>query len=163
MNANDATARLGIPVPGEFARRGHPGRNLFFILSALLFIIAGAVIGAGLSALHFRGALIRPGVPAERVSTAISDKVIGSVSLSPEEEARLRAVVEGDVAAMTAIRAEYAGKVRDRLVLMCDKVCEILGPERTERCGVWKWVKDVDWGIDDGGDMEGHAAAPPDR
>ncbi|MCC8189712.1 MAG: hypothetical protein LIP77_03605 [Planctomycetes bacterium] len=140
MHTNDTTSRR---LPVAMTGRKRPGK-MFLLAVALLLMAAGGAIGSGLTVLHFRSALAAPDGSPEILCHMITNRLSGSVAISPEEMAAIEMVVAHDVSDVTRLRREFDGEVKERLSVMCERICEILGPERAHACTALLPVRDGD-------------------
>lgn len=101
---------------------------------SLAVFAAGGVIGSGITVMHFQSRAAQPAETPEAVCHLITSRLTSSVAIDPDEMEQIRAVVQGNIGQVGRLRDEYSGEIRDQLLEMCDRICEILGPERSSAC-----------------------------
>ncbi|MDR3077191.1 MAG: hypothetical protein LBV15_00310, partial [Planctomycetota bacterium] len=140
MTANQTASQLAGENIFRSASLSRPSRwrkKLALVLAALLIFAAGGVIGASLAFMHFRSSLFNPGDPAERISQIIAGRVSEAVTLTVAEKSELERVVKEDVSGVESLRRRYEVEARRRLSGLQERMCAVLGPERSARCGDW--------------------------
>ncbi len=109
--------------------------RLVIILTALVVLFSGIVVGVGLTVLYLERAV--PGAPGtpEQAARLVIDRIDGSVALNPEERRLTEDLVKRHMAELSAIRGRYAAETMQKLGDMNRGLTKIIGPERMSRCG----------------------------
>jgi hypothetical protein len=135
MHADTAGSPSESPLPRR--RAGGRLKVLAILAIALVVMASGAAIGAALTVMYFRSRLFPPAATTDGTEKAIMDRLSGSVELTGEETETIRKIVRESISAIGAIRQEYDGEINQRLGTMRGEISEVLGPERSRRCGHW--------------------------
>lgn len=128
------------PVPSRSSAPGGRAdwkKYLYISLTALIVLIAGIIIGSGLTIVYFgKTRILPPDTPGE-AARLINARIFGAVQLTPDEQLKTEELVERRMAEIAEIRKKYEDEVHRALGVMRDDVGEVIGQERLERCGGW--------------------------
>ncbi len=112
------------------------GRHYFNLaLTALIVLVSGIVIGAGLTVLYFKHRFPRETGNPEQAARLVVQRIDGSVSLTPDERRKTEELVAKHMEEVSAIRQKYQNEAMRQLGDMNRGLTEIIGPERMHRCG----------------------------
>lgn len=104
-----------------------------------LAVLAGIIIGAGGTVLFFNKKLHRVPPRPDAIAQAIVNRLQELVTLTPEEEAKVQAIVDARMKEVDTVRKNSFRDIRGVFESMDDDLKPILGPERLQ---VWKDYKE---------------------
>lgn len=108
------------------------------ILLLLLAVLAGVVIGVGGTLLFIKNKFHRRPPKPDAVAEMVVGRIRESVTLNPEEEGRLSAIVDERMREVDAMRRSNFDSFRGVMERMSDQIAEVLGPERSAKWDVDK-------------------------
>ena len=108
------------------------------ILLLLLAVLAGVVIGVGGTLLYVKSKFHRRPPKADAVAAMVVGCIRESVTLNPEEERRLTAIVDERMQEVDALRRSSFDTFRNAMQQMNEQIAEVLGPERNAKWAVDK-------------------------
>lgn len=126
----------------SFSGSAHPlhdgwKKYVLVIAVTMIVMIAGAVVGAGVTILYFGRMFMQQPAASDQATRIITEKLSDSVNLSPEERVRTEALVEKQMAEVAEIRKKYEKELAKKLGVMSDGISDIIGRERADMCGEW--------------------------
>lgn len=126
----------------RFISRKHQAREkkryVKAILLLLLAVLAGVAIGVGGTLLFIRDKFHRRPPKADAVAQMVVGRMRESVTMNPDEERRLTAIVDERMREVDAMRRSSFDSFRDIMERMNEQITEVLGPERTAKWEVDK-------------------------
>lgn len=105
------------------------------ILLILVAVVAGVVIGVGGTVLYFKNKMHRVPPHPKAIGEAMLEHMHGLMTLNPDEEARVRVIIDEHVGEVEAMRKESFQNIRDVFTRMHGKLETVLGPERMK---IWQ-------------------------
>lgn len=149
MNEDNKTTATHAGEPGGSSVSGHfhPKRRKgwkawLWVLTALACVVAGVVIGAGLTVLHYKHRTIPRPPPPKEMADNILKRINNTVAVSAEENERLRPVIQEHMDTVRQIRRESWQSIGRQFDAMHRDVGEMLGPERGQK---WQEAVDKQW------------------
>lgn len=131
MSSPNQTVPPADHVPPPPRRRG----RWPFVGLALLILASGMVIGAVVSALVTRQAVLGAMRDPGRVSTRLVSRLTEDLGLTEEQAEAVRRIVEKRAANLRELRAEVAPRLREEVRLMEEEIAVVLDPEQAK---LWK-------------------------
>ena len=126
MNTTDSTLPKTLPKPPS--RWGTIG-------AAFLILLCGMLIGAALTVLTIRHVMLNLVHHPERVVEAVAHRLDRTLSLTPDQDRKVRAILKERQAAIRAIRTEERPRLAAEVVRLRDDVAATLDERQAAK---WK-------------------------
>lgn len=128
--------------PNNYSHHGNRGADswkkyLAIAVIAVVVMVAGAVIGSGITIMYFGRMFLQQPSSPDQAAQLITTRISSAADLSPEERIRTLELVQKEMDEIAAIRKKYEEEVNKKLGSMSEGVTEIIGKERSDRCGDW--------------------------
>lgn len=105
----------------------------------LVAVLAGVIIGVGGAVLFMNKRMHRVPPRPDAIADAMVNRMGSMLSITPDEDARLRAIAHNHMKRVDEIREKSFDDMHGVFRLMNDEIDTLLGPERA---GVWKEYRD---------------------
>lgn len=109
------------------------------VASIILAVLAGMVIGVGGTLLFIKNKMHRIPPKPEAIANAMMDHMRRVVSITPEEETRVREIFDAHLTEVAAMRKESFKNTREMFRKMDGEVETVIGPERAK---IWREDKE---------------------
>lgn len=129
---NDSEALAG--HSRRMAARHGKRRYMAAAIILVMAVGAGMVIGASVALIYFKHKRFTPPKPVE-LAESITDRMQKVLQITPEESAKIKALVIKRMGDARVMRREMTGKMREQFTAMADEIDAVLGPERA---AIWE-------------------------
>lgn len=149
MNADNTSTSAPRDDHGDTSASGHfhpkrrkGGKTWPWVLTALVCVVSGVVIGAGLTILHYKDKTIPRPPPTREMAEHILKHVNSTVNLTGGENERVQAIIQNHMESVRQIRRESWQSIGKQFDAMNQDVGEVLGPERRRK---WQEAVEKRW------------------
>lgn len=112
-------------------------KYLAIAVIAVVVMVAGAVIGAGITIMYFGRMFMQQPSSPDQVTQLIAARINGAAGLSEDERAQTQEIIQKQMDEIAAIRKKYEEEVKSKLGSMSEGITGVIGTERSDMCGDW--------------------------